>query len=72
MSGTLKNLDKALLVMHSPQDITVGIENAAAIYKAAWHPKSFISLDGADHLLSDKEDSIYVGKMIANWGERYL
>ncbi|MGZ2371517.1 alpha/beta hydrolase family protein [Ancylomarina sp. YFZ004] len=72
MEETLKNLRIALLVLHSPQDTTVGIDNAAQIYKAAWHPKSFISLDGADHLLSKKEDSIYAGKMIANWAERYI
>jgi len=72
MDKTLKNLKVSLLVMHSPQDTTVGIENAAQIYKCAWHPKSFISLDGADHLLSNKEDSLYVGKMIANWSERYI
>ncbi len=71
MEETVKTLKLHLLVLHSPQDTTVGIENAAQIYKAAWHPKSFISLDGADHLLSNKEDSIYVGKMIANSAERY-
>lgn len=72
MDETVKNLGTALLVLHSPQDTTVGIENAAQIYKAAWHPKSFISLDGADHLLSSKEDSNYVGKMISIWSERYI
>ncbi len=72
MESTLRKLKLPLLVMHSPQDTTVGIENAAQIYQAAWHPKSFISLDGADHLLSNKEDSIYAGKMIANWSERYI
>ncbi len=71
MDDTLKTLKLPLLVLHSPQDTTVGIENAAQIYKAAWHPKSFISLDGAAHMLTDKKDSIYVGKMIANWAERY-
>ncbi len=72
MDETVRNLKKPILVMHSPQDTTVGIENAAQIYQAAWHPKSFISLDGADHLLSNKKDSTYVGKMIANWAERYI
>ena len=72
MEETLRNMRKPLLVMHSPQDETVEIKNAANIYAAAWHPKSFISLDGADHLLSDKRDSIYVGKMVASWSERYL
>lgn len=67
-----KNLRKALLVMHSPQDTTVGIENAEAIYIAAKHPKSFVSLDGADHLLMKKEDSIYVGNVIATWAKRYV
>ena len=67
-----KNLRKALLVMHSPQDTTVGIENAEEIYLAARHPKSFVSLDGADHLLMRKEDSIYVGSVIATWAKRYI
>lgn len=72
MAATLNKLEKALLVLHSPQDSTVGIENASQIYKAAKHPKSFISLDGADHLLMAKEDSVYAGQMIANWSQRYL
>ena len=72
MEETVKSLKLPIIVLHSPQDTTVGIENAAQIYKSAWHPKSFISLDGADHLLTQKEDSIYVGKMIANWAERYI
>ncbi|WP_298790566.1 bifunctional alpha/beta hydrolase/OsmC family protein [uncultured Allomuricauda sp.] len=69
---TAKALRKPLLIMHSPQDDTVGIRNAEEIYIAAHHPKSFVSLDGADHLLSRKEDSIYVGEVIANWAKRYL
>jgi putative redox protein len=72
MEETLKALKLPLLVLHSPQDTTVGIDNAGQIYMAAWHPKSFISLDGASHMLSNKEDSIYAGKMIANWAERYI
>ena len=67
-----KNLRKALLVMHSPQDTTVGIKNAEEIYIAARHPKSFVSLDGADHLLMDKKDSIYAGEVIAGWAQRYV
>ena len=67
-----KDLRKALLILHSPQDTTVGIENAAKMYAAAHHPKSFISLDGADHLLSKRADSSYAGKMIASWVEKYL
>ena len=72
LGETVKNLEKALLILHSPQDKTVGINNAEELYLAANHPKSFISLDGADHLLSDKKDSEYVGNMIAVWAERYV
>nr|WP_299389166.1 bifunctional alpha/beta hydrolase/OsmC family protein [Allomuricauda sp.] len=69
---TAKALRKPLLILHSPQDDTVGINNAEEIYKAAHHPKSFVSLDGADHLLGRKEDSIYTGEVIAGWAKRYL
>lgn len=68
----IKNLGAALLVMHSPRDAVVGIENAADIYKAAKHPKNFLSLEPADHLLSQKEDSLYAADMIATWARRYL
>lgn len=69
---TVKKLRKPLLIMHSPQDDTVGIKNAEEIYMAAHHPKSFVSLDGADHLLMNKRDSIYVGEVIAGWARRYV
>uniref|UniRef100_UPI003D813756 bifunctional alpha/beta hydrolase/OsmC family protein n=1 Tax=Trichloromonas sp. TaxID=3069249 RepID=UPI003D813756 len=69
---TIAGLKSALLVMHSPRDLIVGIDNAAQIYQAARHPKSFISLDPADHLLSRKEDARYAGEMIAAWVRRYL
>ena len=72
MPGILSDLKKALLVMHSPQDQIVGIKNAGKIYDSAWHPKSFVSLDGADHLLSRQEDSQYAGEVIATWAKRYL
>jgi putative redox protein len=72
MSEVVRRLKRAIIIFHSPQDNTVGIENAEAIYNAARHPKSFVSLDGADHLLSNKEDSRYVGKVIAGWADRYL
>jgi len=68
----LANLRKALLVLHSPADDLVGIENASAIFTAAKHPKSFISLSGADHLLSRRADAVYVADVIAAWSERYL
>ncbi len=72
MAKCLRQLKKPLLILHSPQDQTVGIENAAKIYEAAFHPKSFVSLDGADHLLTNSLDAQYVGQMIANWSDRYI
>ncbi|MEL6918556.1 MAG: bifunctional alpha/beta hydrolase/OsmC family protein, partial [Bacteroidota bacterium] len=69
---TVKQLRKPILIMHSPQDDTVGIKNAEEIYMAAHHPKSFVSLDGADHLLMNKKDSIYAGEVIAGWAKRYV
>ncbi|HEX3338293.1 MAG TPA: bifunctional alpha/beta hydrolase/OsmC family protein [Pseudolabrys sp.] len=68
----LANLRKALLVFHSPTDNIVGIENASRIFTTAKHPKSFVSLAGADHLLSKKADAVYVANVIAAWAERYL
>jgi putative redox protein len=68
----LATLHKALLVFHSPTDDIVGIENASRIFLAAKHPKSFVSLAGADHLLSKKSDAVYVANVIAAWAERYL
>ncbi|ADM09812.1 hypothetical protein PB2503_08784 [Parvularcula bermudensis HTCC2503] len=65
-------LDAALLVMHSPIDQVVGIDNATDLFIAAKHPKSFVSLDQADHLLSQKADSAYVAGVIAAWARRYL
>jgi uncharacterized OsmC-like protein/alpha/beta superfamily hydrolase len=65
-------LGAALLVVHSPTDNTVSIDNAARIYAAARHPKSFLALDGGDHLLTNPKDAVYVGRMIASWSERFL
>ena len=72
LSEVLQTLNKSILIMHSPQDNLVGIKNAEEIYKAGRHPKSFISLDGADHLLTDQNDSRYVGQVIAQWANRYI
>lgn len=69
---TLSNLRKAILILHSPQDAIVSIDNAADLYLSAKHPKSFVSLDGADHLLSQKNDAHYSGEVIATWAQRYL
>ncbi len=68
----LRELRKPLLVLHSPQDEIVEVENARKIYEVAFHPKSFVSLDGADHLLTRRKDSEYVGEIIASWAKRYL
>ena len=72
LTTRLANLHKALLVMHAPTDDTVGIDNATRIFVAAKHPKSFVSLAGADHLLSEKRDSSYVADVIAAWSSRYV
>ena len=66
------NLRKALLVMHAPRDQTVGIEHASVIFAAAKHPKSFVSLDSADHLLSDSSDAAYAAEVLAAWASRYV
>jgi len=68
----LKKLRRALLILHSPVDKTVGIENAQKIFAAALHPKSFVSLDNADHLLSNNADSRYAGQVISAWASRFL
>lgn len=65
-------LKKPLLVMHAPLDETVGIENATQIFTAAKHPKSFVSLDTADHLLTNTRDARYAASVLAAWAERYL
>lgn len=66
------SLKKALLVMHSPMDSTVNIAEAEKIYKDAKHPKSFVSLDNADHLVSNKGDADYIATTIAAWASRYI
>jgi uncharacterized OsmC-like protein/pimeloyl-ACP methyl ester carboxylesterase len=65
-------LRRPLMILHAPRDETVGIENAAAIYAAAKHPKSFVSLDDADHLLTRHEDAAFVADVLAAWSGRYL
>ena len=72
LEGEIANLKRALLVLHAPRDATVGIENASAIFRAAKHPKSFITLDNADHLISAPEDAEYAAELIATWATRYL
>jgi putative redox protein len=72
INDRVRNLHKALLVFHSPTDDTVSIDNASRIFTTAKHPKSFVSLGGADHLLSKRSDAIYVADVIAAWVERYL
>lgn len=65
-------LKKPLLILHAPRDQTVGIDNAARLFAAARHPKSFVSLDDADHLLSSPRDARYAADVIAAWAARYL
>jgi uncharacterized OsmC-like protein/alpha-beta hydrolase superfamily lysophospholipase len=72
LSGRIADLRMALLIFHSPTDEIVGIDNASRIFAAARHPKSFISLTGADHLVSRRSDATYVANVIAAWAERYL
>jgi uncharacterized OsmC-like protein/alpha-beta hydrolase superfamily lysophospholipase len=72
LSPRIADLRKALLIFHSPTDDLVGIDNATRIFAAAKHPKSFVSLAGADHLLSRRSDAVYVANVIAAWAERYL
>ncbi len=68
----IRGLNRALIVFHSPLDRIVGIDNAADIFQTAKHPKSFISLDRADHLLSDPRDAGYVGAITAVWASKYI
>jgi putative redox protein len=72
LSRHISSLRKALLIFHSPEDAIVGIDNASTIFMAAKHPKSFVSLAGADHLLSRRRDASYVANVLAAWAERYL
>ncbi|MBN9584055.1 MAG: osmotically inducible protein C [Afipia sp. 62-7] len=72
LTDTVAKLHKPLLIFHSPTDNYVGIDNATRLFVAAKHPKSFISLAGADHLLSQQRDAVYVADMIAAWAMRYL
>ncbi len=72
LATRIGELHKALLIFHSPTDEIVGVDNASHIFLAAKHPKSFISLTGADHLLSRRSDDAYVANVIAAWADRYL
>ena len=72
-AACIAGLGRALLVLHSPQSDLVGIDNARLVFDAARHPrKSFVSLDGADHLLTDRGDATYVAEVLAAWASRYL
>jgi len=71
LQSSLAHLGAALLVLHAPRDATVGIENASEIFLAARHPKSFVTLDDADHLITDEADATYAADIIATWSSRY-
>jgi len=72
LPGIVKQLRKPLLIMHSPFDTIVSVDNAKQLYNAALHPKSFVTLDDADHLLQQEKDSKYVGDIIGTWSKRYF
>ena len=72
MKEAIHNLHAALLVLHGPRDAVVGVDNAAQIFMAAKHPKSFVSLDDADHLITRPDDAEYVAEVIAAWSRKYL
>lgn len=72
LPSAISGLRKALLVMHAPLDDVVEVANASALFAAAKHPKSFVSLDRSDHLMSREEDSLYAGQVLAAWAARYL
>lgn len=72
MYNIIRDLGKALVIFHSPVDEIVSIDNAAHIYKLARHPKSSISLDNTDHLLTNEDDAKYIGSVAAAWVDRYL
>ena len=72
LRAKIHDLHRPLLILHAPTDDVVGIENAKQIFEAARHPKSFVSLDGADHLLTRREDALFVAELVRAWCERYL
>lgn len=72
LDEAIARLGAALLVMHSPVDQVVGVDHAGRIYQQARHPKSFVALDGADHLLTERDDGAYAGRVLAAWASHYL
>ncbi|MBE9516801.1 MAG: alpha/beta hydrolase [Proteobacteria bacterium] len=72
LDDALKKLKAAILIMHAPEDKTVDVENASRLFMAAHHSKSFVSLADADHLLTNKDDALYVGRLISTWAGRYI
>ncbi len=72
LTDDIANLGRALLILHAPRDAVVGIENATGIFVAAKHPKSFVTLDDADHLVTRGRDAEYAAGVIASWAQRYL
>lgn len=72
LEGRLADLDRALLILHAPDDEVVGVDHARRIYEAARHPKSLVSLDGADHLLTERAIAEWAARLVASWARRYL
>ncbi len=72
LSDCIRTLHRPLMVLHSPTDNTVGIDNASTIFQTARHPRSFVSLEGSDHLLTGKGQAARVAKIISAWADQYL
>jgi putative redox protein len=72
LTDRVANIRKPVLFLHSPTDLTVGVENAGQLFQAARHPKSFVALDDADHLLTEARDGTFAARVIAAWASRYL
>jgi putative redox protein len=72
LTDCIRQLHKPLMVMHSPTDNTVGIENASTIFQTARHPRNFVSLEGSDHLLTGKGQAVRAARIISAWAEQYL
>ena len=72
LEGILNNLEKALIIFHSPIDETVSIDHARKLFVAANHPKNFVAIDQGDHLLTRKEDANFVATVLGAWVKRYI
>lgn len=72
LESDIAAMNRPLLIFHSPKDTVVSIDHAERIFKAARHPRSFVSLDQADHLVSNRRDAAFLGRLLAAWGQYYV